>query len=153
VTIRLLEEYLSGVILVFLDFDGVMHPVGCERSHHFCQRDLFEEVIREHPEVRIVISSTWRTAYPMAEIKRFFSPDIADRIIGKTPTHEDDEEHIRYREIRALLQNPKVAGADWIAIDDSELDFPDGCPNLLLCDSNRGFDEESAQALRERLEK
>ena len=140
------------MILVFLDFDGVMHPVGCETSRYFCRRDSFEAVMRDHPEVRIVIASTWRQAYPMAEIKRFFSPDIAERIVGKTPTHEDeDDEHIRYREIRALLQNPKVAGAKWIAIDDSGFEFPDGCPNLLLCDSARGFDDQAAKALRARL--
>ena len=140
------------MILVFLDFDGVMHPVGCEPERHFCQRDLFEEVMREHPDVRIVITSTWRQAYPMTEIKRFFSPDIAERIVGKTPTHMDDgDEHIRYLEIRKLLENPKVAGAQWIALDDSEFEFPDGCPNLLLCSAERGFDSETARKLRERL--
>jgi HAD domain in Swiss Army Knife RNA repair proteins len=138
--------------LVFLDFDGVMHPVGCDPERHFCQRDLFEEVMREHPDVRIVISSTWRQAYPMAELKRLFSPDIAQRIIGKTPTHEDEsEEHIRYREIGQVLQNPKVAGARWIAIDDSDFEFPDGCPNLLLCSGERGFDAEASRQLRARL--
>jgi hypothetical protein len=141
------------VVLVFLDFDGVLHPAGCDASRYFCQRDLLEEVLREHPKVGIVIASTWRQAYPMAEIKAFFSPDIAARIVGKTPTHEDDgDEHVRYLEIRKLLQNPKVAGAQWIAIDDSDFEFPDGCPNLLLCDSERGFDDAAAQALRERLQ-
>lgn len=138
--------------LVFLDFDGVMHPVGCEPSRHFCQRNLFEEVMREHPDARIVISSTWRQAYPLAEMKRFFSPDIAERIVGKTPTHEDeDDEHVRYREILSVLKNPKVAGARWIAIDDSEFEFPDGCPNLLRCYPDRGFDLEAARELRARL--
>ena len=140
------------MILVFLDFDGVMHPAGCQTSRYFCQRDLFEAVMREHPSAGIVITSTWRHAYPMAEIRRFFSPDIAQRIVGKTPTHEDEtDEHIRYREIRALLQHPKVAGARWIAVDDSDFEFPEGCPNLVLCDSDRGFDDEAAQSLRERL--
>ena len=138
--------------LVFLDFDGVMHPVGCEPDRHFCQRDLFEQVLREHPDVRIVITSTWRHAYPMAEIKRFFSPDIAERIVGKTSTHEDEgDEHVRYLEIRKVLQNPKVAGARWIAIDDSDFEFPEGCANLLLCNGDRGFDLEVAQELRARL--
>ena len=140
------------MILVFLDFDGVMHPAGCDTSRYFCQRGLFEAVMREHPAARIVITSTWRQAYPMAEIKRFFSPDIGERIVGKTPTHEDeDDEHIRYREIGAVLRNPKVAGASWIAIDDSEFEFPERCPNLLLCDPDRGFDEAAAQELRARL--
>lgn len=140
------------MVLVFLDFDGVMHPVGCEPDRHFCQRDLFEEVMREHPDARIVITSTWRQAYPMAEIKRFFSLDIAERIVGKTPTHEDEgDEHVRYLEIRKVLQNPKVAGAQWIAIDDSDFEFPEGCANLLLCHPDRGFDLEASRELRARL--
>jgi hypothetical protein len=141
------------VTLVFLDFDGVMHPVGCDPARYFCQRDLFEAVMREHPQVRIVITSTWRHAYPMAEIKRFFSPDIAERIVGKTPTHEDDgDDHVRYLEIRKVLQNPKVAGARWIAIDDSDHEFPQGCANLVLCSPQRGFDLEAARDLRARLQ-
>jgi hypothetical protein len=140
------------VTLIFLDFDGVMHPAGCHPERHFCQRDLFEQVIREHPDVRIVITSTWRQAYPMPELKRFFSPDIAERIIGKTPTHEDEgDDHARYLEIKKVLQNPKVAGARWIAIDDSDFEFPEGCPNLLLCGSDRGFDDEASRELRARL--
>jgi hypothetical protein len=140
------------VVLLFLDFDGVMHPAGCDASRHFCQRDLFEAVMREYPDVRIVITSTWRHAYPMGEIKRFFSPDIAERIVGKTPTHEDEgDEHVRYLEIRKLLENPKVAGAQWIALDDSDFEFPEGCANLLLCHSDRGFDAEASRELRARL--
>ena len=139
-------------ILVFLDFDGVMHPAGCDTSRYFCNLAAFEAVMREHTNVAIVIASTWRNAYPLSELKRHFSPDIGSRIVGKTPTWEDEsDEHIRYREIRDFLKHPKLAGLRWIAVDDSEFEFPPGCGNLLVCDSTRGFDAAAADALRKRL--
>lgn len=139
--------------LVFLDFDGVMHPVRCHVNDHFCNLKLFEEVMREFPDVQIVIASTWREAYLLSDIRQRFSPDIGARIIGKTPTWDDGtDEHIRYREIRQYLGQPKLAGAKWIALDDADFEFPDRCPNLLLCDSNQAFDARVAAELRARLQ-
>jgi hypothetical protein len=140
------------ITLVFLDFDGVMHPAGCDTSKYFCNLAQFEEVMREHPDVGIVIASTWRHAYPLSELKRHFSPDIGARIVGKTPAWEDDgDEHVRYQEIREFMRHPQLAGARWIALDDSDADFPPGCENLVLCDSDHGFDTSAAKALREHL--
>lgn len=139
--------------LVFLDFDGVMHPVRCHVVDHFCNLELFEEVMREFPGVQIVIASTWREAYSLSDIRQRFSPDIAARIVGKTPTWDDGtDEHIRYREIRQYLGQPKLAGAQWIALDDADFEFPDGCPNLLLCDASQAFDARVAGELRRRLQ-
>ncbi len=138
--------------LVFLDFDGVMHPAGCDTSRYFCNLAEFEEVMREHPDVGIVIASTWRHAYPLTELKRNFSPDIGARIVGKTPMLEEEgDEHARYEEIREFMRHPQLAGAQWIAVDDSDVEFPPGCANLVLCDSDHGFDADAAKALRELL--
>ncbi len=137
--------------LVFIDFDGVLHPAGCERSRYFCNLERFEAVMREHPQAGIVIASTWRNAFPMSELKKHFSSDISARIVGRTPTWEDEnDEHIRYLEIREFMKHPKLMSARWIAVDDSHVDFPPGCRNLVLCDSDCGFDERAAQELRER---
>jgi hypothetical protein len=141
-----------ALTLVFLDFDGVMHPAGCDTSSYFCNLAQFEAVMREHPDVGIVIASTWRHAFPLTELKKHFSPDIGARIVGKTPTWEDESDmHIRYHEIREFMRHPQLAGAQWIAVDDTNVEFPPGCANLVLCDSDRGFDEGAAKALRERL--
>jgi len=141
-----------SLTLIFLDFDGVMHPAGCETSRYFCNLERFEAVLREFPQVGVVIASTWRNAYPLAELKKNFSADIAARIVGKTPSWEDEgDEHIRFREIGQFMKHPKLANARWIAVDDSDFEFPPGCANLVLCDSACGFDETAAQALREKL--
>lgn len=75
-------------MLVFLDFDGVLHPFPCHYALHFCQRDLLEGFFRQsaQADAHLIISSTWRNHYPLDELRRWFSPDFRERIIGCTPT-------------------------------------------------------------------
>ena len=138
--------------LLFLDFDGVLHPKHSDTSDHFCLLANFESVMREFPAVRIVIASTWRQAYSLNHIRRMFSQDIAARIIGLTPDWEESgDEYVRFREIREFLRSHSLTDAQWIAVDDSDFEFPEGCRNLLLCHSQCGLDADAAEALRDRL--
>ena len=75
--------------LLFLDFDGTLHPEPCYRDGSLCRRPLFEAVIREAPDVEIVITSTWRDTRDLATLRGFFSNDIAARVIGVTPSWQD----------------------------------------------------------------
>lgn len=72
-------------MLIFLDFDGVLHPKGAG-GQHFTRLPLLEAFLREPDMVKIklVISSTWRQAYGLAKLRQFFAPDIGARIIGVT---------------------------------------------------------------------
>ncbi len=73
-------------MILFLDFDGVLHPEPCySDSDLFCHRPLFESVMREFPDIEIVISSTWRQNRSLAQLKALFSDDIAACIVGVTP--------------------------------------------------------------------
>ena len=71
---------------LFLDFDGVLHPDPCVVQFKFCQRNLIEGILREFPQVDIVLSPTWRLRYPLDTsgdtLKHHFSTDITDRIVG-----------------------------------------------------------------------
>jgi hypothetical protein len=110
--------------ILFLDFDGVLHPVGAS-GMHFCCLPLLEAMLREpsHASVSIVISSTWRLAHPLARLRAFFSEDIRARIVGVTPALDDyDSEHERHEEINAWLQ--KAAVQRWAALDDDIEGFP-----------------------------
>jgi hypothetical protein len=81
-------------MLIFVDIDGVLIP---DRRHETSslQTDImkfnsaclnhFENVLRSYPNVRVVISSSWREIFPFEVIPPLFSPDIAIRIIGFTP--------------------------------------------------------------------
>ena len=76
-------------MIIFLDFDGVLHPEYVEQTVPadvaFCRLPHVEAVLRYYPCVDIVISSTWRTQFSLSELQEFFSPDIAARIIDVTP--------------------------------------------------------------------
>lgn len=76
-------------MILFLDFDGVLHPEydgqATPADIVFCHLPRFEGVMRDYPKVEIVISSMWREQFPLAALRARFSPDIAARSIGTTP--------------------------------------------------------------------
>lgn len=135
-------------MILFLDFDGVLHPFLARfSSDAFCHLPRLEKVLREFPAVQIVIASTLRESVPLAFLVQRFSPDIAVRIVGVTPIlviHDaGDVAGSRHREILAYLRG---SGADWLALDDDASLFPPGCAELVLCDD--GFREAEERALR-----
>ena len=135
--------------LLFLDFDGVLHPDGIGL---FSNLGLFEQYLLAMPGVDIVISSTWRETESLDELRAYFAPALRDRIIGVTPTLEDGyDPGGRQREIQAFLD---AAGLDhhnatWVALDDTALFFEDGYPHLILTDASKGFSESDGVKLRE----
>ena len=137
--------------VLFLDFDGVLHPVGCPHDEHFCQRPRFESVMRQFPEVRIVISSSWRRIYKSDWLRSRFSRDIAERIIGTTQLWVPGEPQNRYQEILAFVAKNRLQDTSWLALDDAVEDFPADFPNLIPCDGWLGLTEETVVLLESRL--
>ena len=72
--------------ILFLDFDGVLHPEHCHESRHFCCMSILEDALRQVPECKLVITSTWRLERPLDTLRQRFARDIAARIAGITPT-------------------------------------------------------------------
>lgn len=70
----------------FLGFDGVLHLDPSANQFKFYQRNLIEDILREFPQVDIVLSAIWRLRYPLDTsgdtLKHHFSSDIAERIVG-----------------------------------------------------------------------
>lgn len=133
--------------LVFLDFDGVLRRTTSDPSQF--DRDClehFETAIRQCPVSKIVITSTWRLAMSVKELRSRFSPDVAARIVGVTPENFDEEAYGRHAEIKMFMGERKVAALPWVAIDDDPSHFPAGAP-VLLTDPNRGFDAGCAAKL------
>lgn len=131
-------------MILFLDFDGVLHPEPCsDSSILFCHLPRLESVLRDFPDVRIVISSTWRTAHTLDNLKANFSPDIAQRIIGVTPAWRDlpdlldtiGHTYVRQVEIEGWLRASGRPWEKWIAIDDKAYWFKPFLPNLVIADA------------------
>src|SRR2546427_1343239 len=56
--------------IVFLDFDGVLHPEFCHESKHFCCLPLMEDLLRQASTCLVVISSTWRLQAPVEKLRK-----------------------------------------------------------------------------------
>lgn len=140
-------------VVLFLDFDGVTHPEPCESSEAFCRIPLIESVLRHCIDVQIVISSSWRNFHTLEGLRVHFASDIAQRVVGVTPSITDPRwspgvpEFDRQFEIEHWIENHRP-GAHWVAIDDRAHWFEPGCPHLLLTDSCEGFTQESAKTLQ-----
>lgn len=133
--------------LIFLDFDGVLrrttsNPSSFDKDCLEC----FEATVRKCPVSKIVISSTWRLAMPLRELRSLFSQDIAARIVGVTPEVFEVDDYERMAEIRAFLKARNVSAVSWIAIDDDPTHFPPNSP-VLLTDPHKGFDGQCANRL------
>lgn len=139
------------MVWLFLDFDGVLHPGLCEPGDRFCRLPILEDVLRGHPRVPVVISSSWRHSQSPDELRKLFSHDIRPRIIDVTPPAKVGVPFGRFAEISTWLAVNNRQGDPWIALDDYAYEFPRGCPNLLLCNSGTGLTDELAAELGRRL--
>lgn len=142
--------------LLFLDIDGVLHPVGGDysfSSRFFSHLPRLEVLLREFESVDVVISSDWRLAESIEQLQRYFSTDIQHRIIGATPQIDPHVvvHHRRQLEIQAWLDGNGRSDAEWVALDDWPGSFETGFERLVLTDSQRAFDQDSFQELRSHL--
>lgn len=145
-------------MILFLDFDGVLHPAVCATDTELlCRRPLLEDVLRECPHVEIVISSTWRESRTLDQLRAFFSPDIGARIVGVTPQWQDLQNessmgtYVRQAEIEGWLRQAGRAWEAWVALDDQPWLFRPFLPNLVHSDPATGLTEEACTALRKKL--
>jgi hypothetical protein len=139
--------------LLFLDVDGVLHPVGGDysfSSRFFSHLPRLEALLREFESVDVVISSDWRRAETIEQLQRYFSADIQHRIIGATPQIAPSviSSNRRQLEIQAWLDGNGRSDAEWVALDDWPSHFEAGFARLVLTDPTRAFDQDSVQELR-----
>ena len=116
----------AAAVVLFLDFDGVLHPKGGGVTANLSKLPLLEELLRDatHGHVSIVISSTWRQGHSLAKLRTLFSEDIRARVLGTTPVLEEyQSEHERFEEIKGWLQR-NAGYSSWVALDDDTEGFP-----------------------------
>lgn len=137
-------------MILFLDFDGVLHPEPADQE--FCYLPQFENVMRDFPLVEIVISSMWRYQFSLDELRAKFSPDIAVRIIGTTPqTERIADKYIPARREGEILDWLAAVGRTdepWIALDDATWQFTQYRERLVECICHIGLNNEAETRLR-----
>ncbi|QFY42325.1 hypothetical protein F6R98_06535 [Candidatus Methylospira mobilis] len=143
-------------MILFLDFDGVLHPEydgqPTPADRQFCHLERFEAVMRDFPHVEIVISSMWRYEFTLDQLRAQFSPDIAARIIDMTPqTERIDGKYLPARREGEILDWITAAGredAPWVALDDADWQFQKHRDRLVTCTWYIGLDDTTAETLR-----
>lgn len=127
--------------VVFLDFDGVLHPAGLppydEPPASFVSTGFFGwlpalvQVLRPHPDVAIVVHSTWRYTHDVDEL-RLLLGTLRPRVVGATPRGP------RYESIEWWLHANPLFVSHRI-LDDDAREFPTPPPpELILCDPTTG---------------
>ena len=125
--------------LIFLDFDGVLHPLQPEVSQleRFCWLPTLEALVSGFSDVYIVVHSTWRYEYTEPEIRQLLG-SLGHRFVGCAPRAP------RQQAIEMVLQaNRGLRGH--LVLDDDPREFSGSALNVLLLDPQRGLSDEAAQ--------
>ena len=109
--------------VVFLDFDGVLNNESCIADLNASQRfhppsvQALNEILRRTGAL-IVISSSWRCLWPLAELVEFLESEgvLPRRVVGRTPELETE----RGVEINAWLKSAPYPVASFVILDDME---------------------------------
>lgn len=141
----LLPNYVKRTMILFLDFDGVLHPFAHRHTGpHFTALSRLESILREFPSVHIVIASTWRENHSLAELANLFSKDIQHQVIGVLPSLpcESASEIVGHRQREAMvwLSHHFSMQEMWIALDDDPNEW--SATNVILCADGFGISEE-----------
>jgi hypothetical protein len=157
-------------LTLFLDFDGVLHPLWepppyndwtLEQLHgpkayagpFSIHAPVLVELLRPHlPHLDIVISSLWARHRDLPMLKALLPLELADRVSDAIFHHGPASRVSRWMDIAVYRRDirPDI-GDRWLAIDDDDWKWPvDQRQHLAHC--NRPLDDPAAQkAVRDAL--
>ena len=120
-------------MILFLDFDGVLHPDAAFRTKRgielrgegelFMWSPILEKLLAECPQIKVVLSTSWVRQLNFRSAKKRLPESVQDRVIGAT-YHSSTEsgpdaapwmERTRWQQIAGYVARHKVQ--DWIALD------------------------------------
>lgn len=131
--------------LLFLDFDGVLHPSSPGVEPLFGRAQLLDKILHGI-DIPIVISSSWRFTHSIKELQTKLPAMLAKCVVDITGAALMGK-HPRHNEILHYLQN-KGLTSDWRALDDSYWEFPSGCQELIRCNPNTGIADKQVKELQ-----
>lgn len=164
--------------ILFLDFDGVLHPgdvyhtqgsgivLRADGHNLFEHADLLVELLAPYPDVRIVLSTSWVAALRSYSRARDCLPQALQKRVFSATWHSSFGHNsawgggfdrfswnalTRYEQIRMYVRRHGLV--NWLALDDDDAGWPDDQRHRLVCtDKWGGLGDVSAQDdLREKL--
>jgi len=159
------DAQVSGDRVLYLDFDGVLHPdTACwhrKRGIYLAgPGELFEHapvldaLLAPWPEVRLVLSTSWVPMLSFGRARSFLPPALQARVIGAT-WHSTFKQEFEWRHWWETATRFDTVLADvmrrrpraWLAIDDDVKDWsPDLAEHLITTQGPRGLGCAAVQA-------
>ena len=133
---------------LFLDFDGVLHPVTAIEGltpHHpqlldaMRSRDMFrwvpllDEILHANEDITIAVHSSWKQYLDNAQLQEVLGP-LASRLIGITPRGTG-----RFHGIIELIERARID--NHIIVDDAIDEFPWNLPELVATNPLKGIND------------
>ena len=156
--------------ILYLDFDGVLHD---EAVYYHPKRGIYiqtpnrvlfewmpilEKLLARHPEVKIVLSTSWVRVKSFNFAKQHLSAPLQERVIGATYHRR----LMRRAWFESLPRGEQIVQdvvrrvpTSWFAIDDDSRYWPpEFRDNLIETDGHLGISDPNIQsAIRETLER
>ena len=151
-------------LVLFLDFDGPLHPDAVFRRRGgmelrapgqlFMHAHLLVEILKEFPNTKISLSTAWARMLSFRRARAWLPLELQTHTVSSTwhskmprwPLQGYDTMS-RFEQIQAAVQTAKLSR--WIALDDDpEMSWPTTEPysrHLVLCDSSLGLSEPLVQ--------
>lgn len=146
-------------MILFLDFDGVMHSTvqaDEDPRRTFTHVPRLAAWLEAWPQVDVVISSSWRMGHSQRRMVRLLGPVIGRRVVGCTPWTpllRDDNVypsaklqmfgHERQGQIEGWMAASWDPERAWVALDDMPYLFEADCTGLVVCAGREGISLEN----------
>ena len=150
---------------LFLDYDGVLHADDVYRSKSgialksggtlFEHAAILAEAIEPHPNVEIVLSTSWVRELGFERAKKYLPPSLQSRVTGATyhSSFELDDGLVpqtpwvllnRYEQIERHVMKHRIT--EWIAVDNDNEGWPEKLEHHLVhTDDDLGLGDLAAQ--------
>lgn len=155
--------------VLFLDFDGVLHPDAVYRTRRglelrapgtlMMHAPILIELLQDFPAVRIVLSTSWVRLLSYRRARDYLPPALQARTISATwhsamirSPIEGYDSWSRHEQIRAAVTRAGIT--QWLALDDDpNYSWPPTDARLVRCEPREGLGNDQTQAeLRTKLQ-
>lgn len=154
--------------ILYLDYNGVLHDDKVMRNRQrgmyittpdrtfFEWMPILESLLAPHPDVKIVLSTSWVRSLGFDKTKSELSEDLQARVIGSTFHHPK----LLQSEFDTMSRGMQIWGdverrkpENWLALDDDAFGWPAWCRDRLVeTKGHAGLsDPDTQDALRKML--
>ena len=147
--------------VLFLDFDGVLHPDAVYRTKRdgivlradgvslFEWDDLLLPILAAAPRTQVVLPTSWVKALAFGKAKSYLPTWLQARVMGGTWHQRDAVNDERGQSWSAMSRWEQIAAyvtrraiSHWLALDNNDEGWPDNSrPHLIKTDSDLGLAE------------